>query len=29
MWSTKDPNDAQILALVGLDQNIADNSNKA
>ena len=27
-WSTKDPKDAQILDLVGLDQKIADDSKK-
>ena len=27
-WFNKDPKDAQILSLVGVDQNIADNSKK-
>ena len=29
IWSTKNPKDAQILSLVGLDQNIADESKKS
>ena len=28
-WSNKDPKDDQILALVGVAQNIADDSNKS
>ena len=28
-WSTKDPNDAQILALVGVSQKLEDDSKKS
>ena len=28
-WSTKDPKDAQVLALVGVTQKIADDSTKS
>ena len=28
-WSKKDPKDAQILDLVGVDQNLADDSKKS
>ena len=28
-WSTEDPKDYQILALVGVDQKLADDSNKS
>ena len=28
-WSTNDPKDSQILALVGVAKNLADDSNKS
>ena len=28
-WSNKDPKDAHILSLVGLDQNLAEDSKKS
>ena len=28
-WSTKDPNDDQILSIVGVSQNLSDDSKKS